>query len=121
MFNPRSIAAASACLAGLLATSAPAQQPAPTPAVEVPAMTCPSPGGLPVDRGGAEMGRFQKRVDDYKVCVNEYTKATGAKANEYAAQSRAYAEASNKAIDDYNAYVTGLNEASKAGKAGSAK
>lgn len=121
--NTRSTALIAVCLAGLLASSAHAQQPAPatTPSVDVPPMTCTVPGSPPLDRAGSDMGRFQKRVDDYKVCVNQYTQSTGAKANEYAAQSRAYADAANKAIDDYNTYVTALNEATKSTKGGTGK
>lgn len=85
-------------------------------AAAVPAMDCPVPGFAPLDKSGTEMTRFQKRVDEYKVCVNKYAAANGAKANELADQSRAHADAANKAIDDYNAYVTKLNESSKSTK-----
>ena len=110
----RSAASLSASLTVLFAASAHAQQPAAT--VEVPSMNCPSPGSPPLDRASPDMARFQKRVDEYKVCVNQYASTTGAKANEYAAQSRAWSDAANKAIDDYNAYVTKLNEATKSTK-----
>lgn len=108
-------------LALLLASAAQAQQPAApaaAPNVDVPAMSCVNPGSPPLDRAGSDMTRFSKRVEDYKVCINEYTRSTGAKANELAAQSRAYADAANKAIDDYNTYVTALNEKTKSPTSG---
>lgn len=80
-------------------------------AVVVAPMNCPKPGDFaPVDRASPEMTRFQKRLEEYKNCVFAYTKTNGAKASDFAAQSRAYADAANGAIDDYNAYVTELNK-----------
>lgn len=115
MFTLRSVVSLSACLT--LAAAVPARaQPAPAPAaaVEVAPNTCVKPGDAPpVDRTGTELPKFQKRLDAYKACVNEYAAANGAKANDFAAQSRAYSAAANKAIEDYNAYVTMLNDAAK--------
>ena len=90
-------------------------------AAEPPTMNCPNPGSSPLDRASPDMNRFQKRVEEYKVCVNTYAASTGAKANDYAAQSKTWSDAANKAIDDYNAYVTKLNEATKSPKGGAEK
>ncbi len=115
---------AAAVAAGLTLTcaatgSAVAQTaPAAAPTVTVPAMNCDNPGTAPLDRAGSQMTRFIKRVDDYKLCVNAYTAAQGAKAQEYAAMSRAYEDAANKAIDGYNEYINALNAATKSDKPG---
>ncbi len=124
MSSIRSAAFLSASLVLAALPSAHAQQPAPTPpttAVTVPPMTCESPGAAPIGPPGPSFTRFQKRVDDYKVCVNQYAAAAGAKSNEFADQARAYADAANKAIDSYNAYVTALNESTKSTKSGAEK
>ncbi len=84
-----------------------AQDPAPT-TVTAPPMDCQKPGDT-VPSAGAEVGRFQKRLEDYKNCIGAYSRTNGAKANELAAQSRVYGDAANKAIEDYNAYVAQLN------------
>ena len=105
----------SACAAAVFALSAHAQQTAPTPAptasaVAVPPMQCEKPGDNPgIDPSQAQINRFQKKVDDYKLCVNGYAKTTGEKSNELADMARAYAAAANGAIEEYNAYVTALN------------
>ena len=115
MSSIRSLAALSASVTMLCAVpSAIAQQPAPAAAaVVVPPMNCENPGAVPIGPQGPAMTRFQKKVDDYKICVNQYVAATGAKSNEFNEQARVYRDAANKAIDDYNAYVTKLNEATK--------
>lgn len=95
-----------------------AQTPAAAPDVVVPQMNCENPGTAPLDRAGAAMTRFIKRVEDYKVCVNAYTAAQSAKANEYAAMSRAYGDAANKAIDGYNDYINALNASQKSDRNG---
>lgn len=96
---------------GAALSFAPARAQTTPPAVAVPQMQCEKPGDSPgVDPSPTQMNRFQKRVDDYKVCVNDYAKTTGAKANEYAELARAHANAANTAIEGYNAYVTELNE-----------
>lgn len=110
----RSAAALSACLLAVAAVPSHAQQPASS--ADVPVLNCTNPGFPPLDRASPEMGRFQKRVDAYKVCVNDYTKTVGAKSNELAAQAQVYSDAANKAIDDYNTYVTSLNEKTKSTK-----
>ncbi len=115
---------AAAVAAGLTFTcavvdTAVAQTPtAATPDVAVPTMNCDNPGTAPLDRAGAAMTRFIKRVEDYKVCVNAYTAAQSAKANDYAAMSRAYGDAANKAIDGYNDYINALNASQKSDKPG---
>ncbi len=53
--------------------------------------------------------------------MNTYVKATGGKSNEYNEQAKAYNEAANKAIEDYNAYITKLNESTKSDKSGASK
>ncbi len=111
-------AALSTCAAALLtlfALSAHAQQPAPAAStVVVPPMQCEKPADTPLlDPSSTHIKRFQKQVDDYKLCVNEYSRVMGAKSNEYADQARAYAAAANSAIDDYNTYVTALNARAK--------
>lgn len=120
MSTIRSAVALTGCLTVLCSLSAFAQQPA-APAVDVPPMTCVSPGSAPIDRASPSMTRFSKRVEEYKVCVNQYTAMVGAKANDLAAQSRAYSDAANKAIDDYNAYIIALNESTKSTKSGAEK
>ena len=102
-----SIALSLAGSALLFATSAYAQ--ATLPAPPVPPMACENPGNPPANSSPA-MARFQKKVDEYKVCVNDYAKTTGAKANEYADAARAYSNAANEAIDGYNTYIKALNE-----------
>ena len=92
-----------------------------TTAVQVPAMDCENPGSAPLDKASPQMGRFTKKVDDYKNCVNAYVKVTGGKSNELADQSKAYNEAANKAIEDYNAYIVKLNESTKSDKSGTTK
>lgn len=122
MFMIRSAALLTACLAAFAAQVAVAQQPAPTPAaVEVPPSTCKDPGFVPIDKASPEMGRFQKRVDEYKVCVQAYVQANRVKSNEFEVQARAYADAANKSIDEYNTYVNGLNDATKTTKSGATK
>lgn len=106
----------SACAAAALALSAHAQQSTPTPpvpaasAVVVPPMQCEKPGdNAGIEPNQAQINRFQKKVDDYKLCVNGYAKSMGAKSNEFADMARTYAAAANGAIEEYNAYVTSLN------------
>lgn len=111
-----------AALFALFASSVHAQQSAPAPAaapaanaVAVPPISCEKPPPTPgIDPGSAQIKRFQKQVEDYKTCVNEYARAMGVKSNEYAAQARAYAAAANGAIDEYNTFATDLNARSKA-------
>lgn len=120
----------SACVAAVFALSAHAQQGAPAPAsastpaasaVAIPAMQCEKPGDNPgIEPNQAQINRFQKKVDDYKLCVNAYAKSTGAKANEFADSARAYSAAANGAIEEYNAYVTALNAKAK-GESGGAR
>ena len=88
--------------------------------VQVPAMECENPGSAPLDKASPQMGRFSKKVEDYKNCVNAYVKVTGGKSNELSDQARAYNEAANKAIDDYNVYIVKLNESTKSDKSGAA-
>ena len=109
------------CLTAVCSIDAMAQQPAPGAPVVVAPMDCPNPGSPPLDKASPGMARFSKRVEEYKVCVNKYAAANGAKANEFADQARAYSDAANKAIDDYNAYVTQLNESTKSDKSGDKK
>lgn len=117
----RSTALLACCLTALsLAAEAQTAAPAAT-AVQVPQIECQSPGFAPLDKAGSDMTRFSKRVDEYKICVNAYVKSTGAKSNEYADQARAYGDAANKAIEDYNAYITKLNESTKSDKSGTTK
>ena len=105
----------SACAAAVFALSAYAQQGAPAPvlaagAVVVPPMQCDKPGdNAGIEPSQAQVNRFQKKVDDYKLCVNGYAKTMGAKSNEHADMARTYAAAANGAIEEYNAYVTALN------------
>ncbi len=121
-------AALSATAAALLvafACAAQAQQTAPAPAtansstpaappVAIPAMQCEKPADSHLaDPTAAHLKRLQKEVEQYKVCVNDYAHAMGAKANEFADQSRAYATAANGAIESYNTLVTELNAKAK--------
>ncbi len=102
---------------------APATTPVPTTApatttaastVTIPPLQCEKPSdALLIDPTAAHMKRLQKEVDDYKVCVNAYSHAMGAKANDLAEQSRAYAAAANGAIEGYNTFVTRLNAKAK--------
>ena len=112
--SSRLIAAFVSSALAAIAFSAAAQTPDAPAAVVVAPMNCPKPGEFaPVDQQSAEATRFRKRLEEYKTCVQSYTKTNSAKANEFAAQSRAYGDAANKAIDDYNAYVTELNAKQK--------
>ena len=89
-----------------------AQQPAPAAASAgvIPTMNCEKPGdSAGIDPTHAQVVRFQKKVDAYKDCVNDYVKAMGAKANEYSALAKTYIDAGNGAIQNYNAYVNALN------------
>ena len=52
----------------------------------IPPMQCEKPGNPPLDQ--AQMLRFGKRVDEYKLCVNEYARQMGAKGNEPSAAAR---------------------------------
>ena len=93
----------------LVATSAHGQAASDAPPVaNVPPMQCEKPGNPPLDQ--AQMLRFGKRVDEYKLCVNEYARTMGAKGNEYADIARVYTNAANGAVDQYNEYVKDLNE-----------
>ena len=116
---------AAATLFAVFAFPAYAQQPAPAPSassVVVPPMKCEKPADTPLlDPSSTHIKRFQKQVDDYKTCVNEYSRAMGAKSNEYNDQARAYSAAANGAIDDYNTYVTALNARAKGGESGEIK
>ena len=101
-----------------------AQQAAAGPAtpVTIPAMTCENPGeGAGIEPSYAQVQRFQKRIDAYKSCVNDYAKAMGAKASEYADVAKTYTNAGNAAIESYNAYVTGLNAKQKSADGGDAR
>lgn len=122
MSSIRPAALLTACLAAFGVQEAVAQQPAAAPtAVEVPQSTCKEPGFAPLDRNSPDMGRFQKRFDEYKVCVQAYAAANQAKATEYETQARAYSDAANKTIDAYNSYVNNLNDANKSTKSGAEK
>ena len=97
-----------------------AQQPAPAvaSAEAVAPMNCEKPGdSAGIELSNAQVVRFQKKLDAYKNCVNEYAKAMGAKANEHAGLAKNYAAAANGAIEDYNVYATALN-AKNGGDAG---
>jgi hypothetical protein len=92
-----------------------------------PAMTCQNPGLRPLDSSSPEGGKFQKKLDEFKKCVADYSQTNGARANEIAAQSRAtaakadelavqsraYSDAANKAVNDFNSYVTEVNQGNK--------
>ena len=55
-----------------------AQQPAPAAASAgvIPTMNCEKPGdSAGIEPSNAQVVRFQKKVDAYKNCVNEYAKA----------------------------------------------
>ena len=120
----RSLALRATCVACLALTSVAARaQTAPSAAAvaQVPANDCQDPGSAPLNRAGPEMTRFSKRVEEYKVCTNKYVTAQGAKSNELADQARAYGDAANKAIDDYNTYINKLNEQTKSDKSGTTK
>lgn len=102
-----------------------------TPDAGPPPVDCPKPAGvMPVKGTKTEMAQYQKRIDDYKACVNVYAAANMTKAKELQAQAQAlqtqaqntqtkaqstqtqaqaYATAANGAIDEFNAYVTALN------------
>jgi hypothetical protein len=94
-----------------------------------PAMNCQNPGPRPLDSSTPEGGKFQRKLDDYKKCVADYSQTNGARANEIAGQSRAsaakadelavqsraYSDAANKAVNDFNAYVSELNKNSDGG------
>ncbi len=98
-------------------TAAPAAPPTATPVV-VPVMDCPTPGDVPKAQPGMNtMERFQKKVDDYKKCINAYSLSLRAQANDHAQTAKAYSDASNAAIESYNAYVNKINE--QAAKQGS--
>ncbi len=115
MSSIRSAALLTACFAAVCAQGAAAQQAAAaTAAVEVPPSTCTKPGFVPLDKSSPDMGRFQKRFDEYKICVQAYAETNRAKSEEIGAQARAYSDAGNKAIDEYNTYVNALNDANKA-------
>lgn len=122
-------AVSSACVAALLTLvtyPVHAQQTAPAPAstpaanaVAVPTMPCEKPPPTPgIEPSAAQLRRFQKQIDSYRICVNEYARAMAAKSNEHADQARAYAAAANGAIADYNSYVNELNARTK-GESGS--
>ena len=99
---------AGAPLVATAQTAAPA--PAATPVV-VPAMDCPTPGDVPKPVAGMNTAeRFQKKVDDYKKCVNTYSMALRTQAIEHQQTAKAYSDASNAAIEGYNAYVNKINE-----------
>jgi hypothetical protein len=77
----------------------------------VPSHKCEKPTGGPgLDKNNYErQQRFQKKVDVYKDCINVYTKDMDKKAGEHYELGKQYQEAGNAAINEYNAYVTGLN------------
>jgi len=100
-----------------------------------PPMACQNPGVRPLDRSSADAGKFQRKLDEYKKCVSDYSQTNGARANEIAAlsrasaakadelavQSRAYSDAANNAVKDFNDYVSGLNLNSGDGGSGKAQ
>lgn len=91
-------------------TTAPAAVSA-APPVAVPAMDCPTPGDVPKPVAGMNtVERFQKKVDDYKKCVNTYSLSLRTQAQDHAQTAKAYSDASNAAIEGYNAYVNKINE-----------
>ena len=106
----RKTAGAAAALLLVAGASAQAQTP---PAADAsagpPPIDCPKPGAYPLDKSGPQVSKFQKQLDDYKNCVGDYSRVNGAKANALSAESRRYADAANQSIDDFNAYVKGLN------------
>jgi hypothetical protein len=103
------LAASMAGLAMLVVASAHGQGAPAAPAMPtIPPMQCEKPGNPPLDQ--QQMLRFGKRVDEYKLCVNEYARQMGTKGNEYADIARAYTNAANGAVDQYNEYVKDLNE-----------
>ena len=86
-----------------------------SPSVVVPPMNCPKPSDfMPNFKTTQELNRFNKSLDVYKSCVNDYVKANSTKATELAAQANAYNDAANDQIKGFNAYMVELNEASKA-------
>ena len=123
--SARATATASlAFFAAVFALPAGAQQAAPAPAsaVVVPPMSCDKPADTPLlNPSSSHIQRLQKQIETYKLCVNEYSRSMGAKSNEAADQARAYAAAANGAIDDYNTYVTALNERAKGGESSELK
>lgn len=91
-------------------TAAPAAPAAATP-VTVPTMDCPTPGDVPKPVAGMNtMEKFQRKVDDYKKCVNTYALSLRAQATDHAQTAKAYSDASNAAIEGYNAYVGKIND-----------
>jgi hypothetical protein len=119
-FPIRSVAVLATCFA--MTSVAHAQTPASAAAMaQVPVNVCQDPGNAPLDRASPDMTRFAKRVEEYKLCTNKYVTEQGAKSNELADQARAYGEAANKAIDDYNTYINKLNEQTKSDKSGAKK
>ena len=106
--------AVSAAFAALvLALPAAAQQATPAPVAVAP-MTCTKPADfMPTFRSSQELARFQKSLDVYKTCVDQYVQANSTHANQLVAEARAYNDSANEAIKNFNAYMTELNEASK--------
>jgi hypothetical protein len=95
-----------------------AQEPAaaaapPSAPVTIAPMTCTKPSDfMPTFQSKQELTRFQKALDVYRSCVMDYAHVNATKANELAAQARAYNDTANDAITKINAYLTELNEAS---------
>ena len=74
-------------------------------------MDCPTPGNVPKPQPGMNTAeKFQKKVEDYKKCVNTYSMSLRAQATDHAQTAKAYSDASNAAIESYNTYVNMLNE-----------
>jgi len=100
-------------LVGPAVAQQPAAAPVPAPIV-IPPNTCTKPSDfMPTFQSNEQLQRFQKSLEAYKSCVRDYVQANAAKSNELAAQARAYNEAANAAVNDINAYLTGLNEQTK--------
>jgi hypothetical protein len=77
----------------------------------VPTNTCKKPEtDVPIQGTAEQLARGQKLVDAYKACVNDYVKDVNEKARALALTLQSYTDASNKAIDDYNAFVAERNK-----------
>ena len=88
----------------------------------IPAMNCENPGdSAGIEPNYAQIQRFQKKIDVYKLCVNDYAKAMGAKANEHVEIAKTYSNAANGAIESYNTYVTALNAKQKSADGGDSR
>jgi hypothetical protein len=110
----RSFAALSLTLSICAIGTVHAQTPAAAPAapVAVAPNPCETPSDyVPVGGGsGSDIAKITKRIDAYKVCVNDYSQSENAKAADLVKQAQAHQDAGNKAIDDYNTYVQAMNK-----------